>query len=95
MRHQTKWQNQEPILRSKLTQLNSNQLSQNLSDPVEEVVQLDKFSAHTYGQDGKVTAVLFHNGNFKAQQCFDQMKLEYPNVNFIKVNTLHAEDIKN
>ena len=44
---------------------------------------------------GKVVAILYHNGCPSAESAFDQMKMEYNNVCLYKVNTLNAEDIKN
>ena len=43
------------------------------------------------GADGKIVAVLYHNGCPAAEKAFDRMKNEYLNVCFYKVNTLEAE----
>ena len=61
------------------------------------VAQLDNLDAFYYAMRtarGKIVAVLYHNGCPTAEKAFDKMKHEYTNLNFYKVNTLIAGDIK-
>ena len=64
VRYQQLWENQEPLVRSKLSYFNSNHTIELTAEPVHEILDIDEFQAQIFGQDGKVTAVLFHNGNF-------------------------------
>lgn len=43
----------------------------------------------------KVVAVMFHNGNVTQEIAFDMYPGMYRNVNFYKVNTVDAHEIKN
>ena len=42
----------------------------------------------------QIVAICFHNGRPTAEAAWDLMKTQYLNLNFYKVNTMEANDIR-
>ena len=56
---------------------------------------MSDFNSAISGAGNKIMAVCFHNGCRTAEDGWDNMKSDYPNVHMYKVNTLNSDDIKN
>ena len=61
---------------------------------VYELTTLDEFNDAVTGANGNIVAICYHNGCPQAEDAWNIMKPQYPNVHLYKVNTLNAEDIK-
>ena len=56
---------------------------------------MSDFNSAISGAGNKIMAVCFHNGCRTAEDGWDNMKINFPNVHMYKVNTLNSDDIKN
>ena len=78
-----------------LTRHNGGSPSYSVNDKVIELKNLAEFNGIMKIADGKVVGICYHNGCRTAEDAWDVMKSQYPNVHMYKVNTLNADDIKN
>lgn len=61
---------------------------------VYELKNLNEFNSAMSGATGRVMAVCYHNGSPTAEEAWNLMKKQFPNVHMYKVNTLNSNDIK-
>ena len=94
VKYSSSWEVQFQELRTALIKFNKAPPIYNHKSKVDQLPNLAAFNQASEFAGDKIFAVCFHNGCKTAEDGWDSMKSEYPNVHMYKVNTLNAGDIK-